>query len=175
MSIIHNLLIGANTVIIVGGSTLAGSSDSVKDFNSNLLKAKILRTVGQGIFLAINVFLLYCVYHAIRQYKRERGGRVHPTLYVLLAAWPLLFVRGLYGVLNGVLPIFNYFNPDNYGPNGLVDGFIISEYILGTTMEWTSCALLMFTYVTSRNDPPKEPLKEWSEMAPTAPAPEVRT
>lgn len=164
MSIIHNLLIGANTVIIVGGSLLAGGSNNVEGFNANLVKAKILRTVGQSIFLSINVFLSFCIVHAMQQYKREHQGKVHPTLYILLTAWPLLFVRGVYGILSGVLPAFNYFNPDNYGADGLKEAFVISEYILSTTMEWASCALLMLTYATSRNDPPKEPLKEWGNI-----------
>ena len=63
-------------------------------------------------------------------------------------------MRGLYGILSGVLPAFNYFNPDNYGPTGLKDSFLVSEYIMGTTMEWTSCTMLMLTYFTSRDDEP---------------------
>jgi hypothetical protein len=37
---------------------------------------------------------------------------------------------------------------------------VISEYVLGTSMEWTACALLMLTYATSRNDPKSADLKE---------------
>ena len=125
----------------------------MKDFNSNLLTAKIMRTVGQSVFLSINVFLLYCILDTIRQSRLEKPNkRTHPTLYILLAIWPCLFIRGLYGILSGVLPAFNYFNPDNYGENGLKDSFLASEYIMGTTMEWLSCTLLMMTYITSRND-----------------------
>jgi hypothetical protein len=58
--------------------------------------------------------------------------------------------------MSGVFPAFNYFNPNNYGETGLLDSFVISEYIMGTAMEWTSCALLMATYLTSRNDPKRD-------------------
>jgi len=157
MAIIHNILIGANSIIISGGSLLAGGHTNVKDFNANLHTAKVLRLTGQSIFLTINVFLLYCIANTIRQFKREHpGARVHPTLYILLAVWPLLFVRGLYGILSSVLTAFNYFSPNNYGPNGLTVSFVTSEYILSTTMEWTSCSLLMLTYISSFADPKRE-------------------
>jgi hypothetical protein len=159
----HNMLIAANSLIIVGGSLLAG--DTVAEFNANIHTARAMRLSGQSIFLSINVFLLYCVFDAILQYKREHpGNRVHPTLYLLLATWPFLFVRGLYGILSSVVPLFNYFSPTNYGADGLIDKFVISEYILSTTMEWTSCALLLATYLTSRNDPKKGNVKEWDDV-----------
>ncbi|KAG5641188.1 hypothetical protein DXG03_005788 [Asterophora parasitica] len=162
MVYMHYFLIVANTIIISGGSQLAGSHDNVKDFNAGLIQAKVMRTVGQSIFLTINAVLLACIFQAIHQYRRENpGARVHPTLYILLVTWPFLFVRGMYGILSGVYPPFNYFDPQNYGEHGLKDSFVVSEYILATTMEWASCALLMLTYYTSRNDPPKLPLEEW--------------
>jgi hypothetical protein len=145
---------------------LAGGHNSVQDFNSNMVTAKAMRTAGQAIFLTINVFLLYCIVDTIRQSRRENPGKgTHPTLLLLLATWPFLFVRGLYGVLSGVLPAFNYFNPNNYGETGLLDSFVISEYIMGTTMEWTSCTLLMATYLTSRNDPKKADLEMSEDKA----------
>ena len=61
--------------------------------------------------------------------------------------------------MSGVLPAFNYFNPDNYGDKGLKDSFLASEYVMGTTMEWVSCSMLMATYITSRNDPKKADLE----------------
>jgi peptidoglycan biosynthesis protein MviN/MurJ (putative lipid II flippase) len=156
MAVMHNLLVGANGIIIAGGSLLAGGSDNVKEFDSNRITEKIMRTVGQSIFLLINTFLLYCILDTIRQARLENPNkRTHPTLLILLAIWPCLIVRGLYGILSGVLPAFNYFNPDNYGPNGLTDSFIASEYVMGTTMEWASCSMLLATYFTSRDDPKK--------------------
>ena len=90
---------------------------------------------------------------AIQQFRCEYPGRpVHPTLYILLATWPLLIVRGLYGIFSSVVLLFNHFSPSDYGQEGLTSSFVIGEYILSTTMEWTSCALLMLTYVSSHND-----------------------
>jgi hypothetical protein len=150
----------ADSFFILGGSLLAGAQNSIQEFNSNMVTAKAMRTAGQGVFLTINVFLVYCIIDTIRQSRREIPDKgTHPTLLLLLATWPLLFVRGLYGVMSAVLPAFNYFNPNNYGETGLLDSFVISEYIMGTTMEWTSCTLLMATYLTSRNDSKKEDLK----------------
>ena len=96
---------------------------------------------------------------------------VHPMLWILLCVWPLLVARGVYGVLSPVVPAFNYFSVSNYDENGLKNAFVVSEYLLGTTTEWTSCALLMLTYVTSRNDPKradfekKEPGREGAALA----------
>jgi peptidoglycan biosynthesis protein MviN/MurJ (putative lipid II flippase) len=135
---------------------MTGTGNGVQDFTANLKTAKALRTTGQAVFLTINIFLLYCIVDTIRQSRRENPGKgTHPTLLLLLATWPLLLIRGLYGVMSGVLPTFNYFNPDNYGESGLENSFIISEYFLGTTMEWSSCTLLILTYLTSRKDPKK--------------------
>ncbi|KIM37943.1 hypothetical protein M413DRAFT_76503 [Hebeloma cylindrosporum] len=160
MAVMHNVLVGANAIIITGGSLLAGGSNTIEDFDASLSTAKIMRTVGQSIFLAINTFLLYCIVDTIHQSRLENPTkRTHPTLLVFLAIWPCLFVRGMYGILSGVLPAFNYFNPDNYEATGLKNSFIVSEYLMGTTMEWVSCTLLMVTYLTSRNDPKKADLE----------------
>ncbi|KAG6844826.1 hypothetical protein H0H87_003393 [Tephrocybe sp. NHM501043] len=167
MAIMHYFLIAANVMIITGGSQLAGDVTDVAAYFANVVSTpKVLRTVGQAIFLSCNALLLFCVLYTIKQYRRENPGRsVHPTLYILLVAWPLLFVRGLYGILSGVYPPFNYFYFDNYDSDGLKDSFVISEYILSTAMEWASCSLLMLTYITSRNDPPKLPPKSWASAA----------
>jgi hypothetical protein len=163
MSVIHYLLIVANAIIISGGSQITGGSETVADFKTNLSRAKAMRVTGQAIFLSMTVFLGYCVVDAIKTCKRDRGGRVHPTLWVFLAIWPLLVVRGVYGVLMPVVPMLDYFTFSNYDEDGLTDRFVISEYVLGTSMEWTACALLMLTYATSRNDPKSADLKEEGE------------
>jgi len=163
MAILHTLLVFANTVIIVGGTLLVGNN--AQQAVQHIPIARDMRVAGQSVFFCITIFLLYCIIDSIRQCKRDHPNTcVHPTLYLLLAAWPCLFVRGLYGILSSVVTMFNYFAPSNYGPNGLTNGFVISEYLLSTTMEWTSCALLMMTYVSSRNDQKKGNLKEWEDV-----------
>lgn len=154
MSRMYWLLVAANAIIIAGGSLLAGGDS--QQFAQNLPTSKGLRVTGQAIFLLINTFLLYCILRTIHQSRRENPGRrIHPTLLLLLAAWPLLFIRGMYGVLAGLLPAFNYFDPSNYTATGFTNSFVTTEYILSTTMEWTSCVLLLSTWYTSRNDPKK--------------------
>ncbi|KAG6852598.1 hypothetical protein C0991_010705 [Blastosporella zonata] len=161
MAIMHHLLIIANVLIIVGGVLLADTKNAINYFKF-LSAAKITRTVGQVVYLTCNVLLLFCILHSMRQYRRENPERkIHLTLYLLFVAWPLLFVRGTYGIISCVYNPFNYFYFGNYGIHGPKDEFVISEYLLATTMEWTSCCLLMLTYVASRNDPPKLPPKSW--------------
>jgi hypothetical protein len=61
--------------------------------------------------------------------------------------------------MSGVLPAFNYFNPDNYGESGMTSSFVISKYVMGTATEWISCMLLMLTYFTSVNNPEVDDLE----------------
>lgn len=164
MAIMHQLLIAANVVIIAGGSSLAGAQTSLEVFNERLHKAVILRTVGGSIFLMLTMVFCPCVLYTIWQYRQEQSrGQMHPTSIILLVAWPFLMVRGVYGILSAVYSPFDYFYPGNYAKDGLKDSFVISEYVLSTAMEWTTCLLLMFTYVTSQNDPPKPPLPSWKK------------
>jgi len=58
MRIILNMAI---SIIITGGSMIAGGHNNVQDFNPNMRAAKALRIAGQSIFLSITVFLLYCI------------------------------------------------------------------------------------------------------------------
>ncbi|KAG6835051.1 hypothetical protein H0H93_005276 [Arthromyces matolae] len=168
MAIMHVWLILANALIVSGGSSLAGGMEDYTQFLHKLHKSKIMRTIGQSVFLTFNTLLLFLIIYTIRQYRREQQGKptttIHPTLLILLITWPFLFVRGLYGILSGIYGPFNYFYLSNYDANGLKDSFVISEYILATTMEWTSCSLLMFSYITSLNDPPIPPLPSWKDQ-----------
>jgi len=158
------LLSSAHGIIISGGTMVVRDNNTVQQFNRNPPAAQALRTAGQAILLIINIRLIYCIVDTIRKSRRKNPGkRTHPTLLLLFATCPLLFVRGLYGVMSGVLPAFNYFNPDNYGEMGFTSSFVISEYIMGPTMEWGSCTLLMLAYFTSLNNPKTVDLEVYSE------------
>lgn len=150
---VHYALVVANAIIIAGGSILAGNVGVAID-PSKIATAKALRCAGQAVFLAITCVLLGCIVATIRQNRRERG-KVHPTLLILLGIWPWLAVRGLYGVLASYLDKFSYYYEGNYDEHGLTNGFVASEYVLGTMTEWVSCLLLMATCFTSLHDPPK--------------------
>jgi hypothetical protein len=121
-----------------------------------------MRNAGQSVFLSFNDFL-FCIFREICIQDKPLLA-VHPTPFVLLAVWPLLLIRWLYGLLSGLLPVFNHFDSRNYTADGLSGAFVVSEYILGTPMEWTSCLLGMFTYFTPRNDPRKAYLKSWDDV-----------
>ena len=149
---------------IIGGTIVNGDNNTTQQLSRNLPSSKALRTTGQAELLAVNIFFVLCIVNTIQQSRRENPDKhIHPTLLLLLATCPLLFVRGVYGVMSGVLPGFNYFDPDNYGETGLTNSFVISEYIMGTTMEWCSCTLLMLTYFTSLNDSRTADLEMYSE------------
>jgi hypothetical protein len=135
-----------------------------RDHNQNLPSDKALRTAGQAGLLTVNILFACCTVNTIRQSRRENPGkRTHPALLLLLATCLLLLVRGLYGVMSGVVPRFNYYDPNNYGETGLTSSFVISEYIMGTLMEWVSCTLLMLTYFTSLDDSGTADLEAYSE------------
>ena len=144
---------------------LPGGKNNPQHFNRNLPAAKGLRTAGLAGLLTMNIILLYCVVDTIRQSRHENPGkRTHPTLLLLLATCLLLFVRGVYGVVSGVLPAFNYFDPSNYGERGFHSSFVISECIMGTAMEWGGCTLLMLTHFTSLpHDPQTADLEVYPE------------
>lgn len=170
MSIVNVLLTGADAIVISGLSAKDGvhliletviycsyitggslmSGNGTKDFNKNLKTAAAMRAAGQIIFLMINTFLAYCIVNTISQSRRENARKgTHPTLLILSVICPLLFIRGLYGVMSGILPTFNF------GEGGLAYSFITSEYFVGNVIEWSSCFLLMLTYFASQNQPKK--------------------
>ncbi|KLO18545.1 hypothetical protein SCHPADRAFT_936044 [Schizopora paradoxa] len=154
MSIMHWFLIGANTMIIVGGTMLSNSMNSNGDdlpTQQDLNTSKALRLAGQSIFLAINLLLAFSIARTFRMSLRELGF-VHNTLKLLALAWPFLIVRGVFGILQATLTEFSYYNIDNYDAKGLKRSFIVAEYLLATLEEWCSCAILMSTFLASRHD-----------------------
>ncbi|SAM83819.1 uncharacterized protein UBRO_06473 [Ustilago bromivora] len=74
--IVDWLLVGANTIIISGGSlSSAAYTDkelSPSQVRSRLDASKALRAAGQAIFLAVNMALLACVAITIHQHRHHR-------------------------------------------------------------------------------------------------------
>ncbi|PWN52773.1 hypothetical protein IE53DRAFT_384749 [Violaceomyces palustris] len=160
-------LIAANALIIAGGSlnSSAAFDDTLSATKRNSLDntAKIMRTIGQSIFLAINVGLFVCIIVTVQQCRRVKQGSRwfgHPTLLLLILTWPFLATRGIFGVLQSAMPEFSYFNTDNFTQTGFTGIFLTEEFCMATMPEWVSCALLLGTYLTSRGDPPKPPIEE---------------
>jgi hypothetical protein len=131
----------ANTVIIVGGSQASGANYTSDNYWSRFNTAQILRAVGQGIFLYINLMLAVFLYLSFSQDRSPTGTlprpwprffrvepdhgavdaqdrpettRVDPTLRVLIIAWPPLIIRGLFGLLQAIVRPINYSHPDAY-------------------------------------------------------------
>ncbi|GAC94923.1 hypothetical protein PHSY_002496 [Pseudozyma hubeiensis SY62] len=180
------LLVAANAIIIAGGSLSSGAYTdktlSPSQVRSKLEASKAMRGAGQAVFLTINVALLVCIVVTMRQHvqgryedadnhatrtstKEERHQSArrpwygHLTLLLLATAWPFLVVRGVFGVLQAVLPDLNYFNSEVYDANGLTQQFVIEETCMVTMMEFISAAILTSTYWASRSDP------DWRQQA----------
>jgi hypothetical protein len=142
--------------------------------------ARILRAVGQALFLAINFFLAVFLWLTVKQdrsisgtlprgwphffrVKPDHGAvdaanrdmsvprRLDPILIVLFAAWPPLIIRGIFGLLQALIPQINYAHPDAYvGFNDFTKTFIVCENLLAVLPEWTACCLLCATIFTRR-------------------------
>ncbi|KAK9895234.1 hypothetical protein P389DRAFT_90184 [Cystobasidium minutum MCA 4210] len=147
---VHSLLIPANAIIMTGGSFLAGDAgEDPTDFDS---RAKIMRSVGSGIFLAVTLFYNACVVKTFITARRESKSRTHPTLPILAIVGVLLIVRGLFGLLQSAVWSLSYVNPSNYTSHGFTSRFIALEYCLTVLPEFTSAALMNLTYWTARKD-----------------------
>ncbi|PWN39735.1 hypothetical protein IE81DRAFT_258772 [Ceraceosorus guamensis] len=168
---IHWLLIGANAMIITGGSLLtSGNSDLSTSSgiagaeanwssNSNLQTCKVLRAVGQSIFLLINIGLAASLASCAIRYKNSMG-KWHLTLVPLVVAWPFLAARGAFGIAQAVDDSLIYYNPAIYDKNGLSSHFVLVEYLAATMTEWIACALLLST----RHFDAPEPIEQKSDV-----------
>ncbi|CDR88757.1 uncharacterized protein SPSC_05589 [Sporisorium scitamineum] len=84
---------------------------------------------------------------------QERPWYAHPTLLLLLITWPFLMVRGIFGVLQAVIPDLNYFNSEVYDANNLTQQFVTEETCMVTMMEFISAAILTSTFFATRPEP----------------------
>ncbi|KAJ7174873.1 hypothetical protein C8R46DRAFT_1081947 [Mycena filopes] len=162
------ILLIANVVIVLGGSYLSRGVNghgtaSPQEMQNAMQVSRIMRTAGQAVFVACNVALLGFIVATVRNDRRSgtRKGAlgVHPTLILLLVVWIPLIIRGVFGVLQSADFELSYYNPANYSPSGFSAHFTLVEYLLGVTTEWSAAVLLSCTYYTSRNDPPKPPVR----------------
>ncbi|PPR00400.1 hypothetical protein CVT24_004478 [Panaeolus cyanescens] len=161
--IVHSFLILANAAIITGGSYLAGADFSKPDDPDTIRRfdvAKIARTSGQSVFLAVNFLLIGTILATIYGEKKRGVKKTHPTLILLVIVWFPLITRGIFGVLQSSVWSLSYYNPENYISTGFTPRFVAIEYMLGVVTEWVSCLLLLTTYYTSRNDPSKGDIAE---------------
>jgi hypothetical protein len=104
MVIVHAVLIVANVVVVYGGAQLAGADYSNPDspHTKKILQiGEITRGLGQGLFLACNLGLLFAILVTI-QGEKKAGRKLHTTLVLLLIAWVPLVLRGIFGLMQAV-------------------------------------------------------------------------
>lgn len=140
----HYMLIPANAILIAGGTLTIGIEAQDWNTSSRVKAGKIMRIVGQSIFLVGCVFLLS--YAARLRLVRKLKGS--PLTAVLLAGPPLL-VRGAFGIISAVMDEYNYYDFSNYTESGIKTRFLVGEYLMGTTMEYLATAILLLSHFTS--------------------------
>jgi hypothetical protein len=154
------ILLPANILIIVGGSLMQAHSADYDFFvpTFNQQTGEILRAVGLGLFLAV---IQYYAVELWLTFRDKRTPRPYPrVLWLLTPLYPLLTVRGVYGILSAVDNDYNYYNPQVYTDAGLSSSFLVVEYVMGTTMEWLCCLLLLISYLYPEG-------KTWSQWIKT--------
>lgn len=141
--IFHYMLIPANAMVIAGGSILSGINyDDLQAELGKVTLSKVLRTVGQAIFLSMTICLILLNVYVFQKEKI----RNHVTIAVMLAA-PFLLVRGIFGILSIYINDMNYYDLSNYNENGNVSGnLVIYEYVLSTTMEFVAALFLILKF-----------------------------
>ncbi|KAK6458442.1 uncharacterized protein RJT20DRAFT_147677 [Scheffersomyces xylosifermentans] len=143
--IFHLILIPANILVIIGGVELAGATNEPAT-HGKIQQARILRTVGQAIFLAQTAiavaFAFWCRF----------GEKIkHINVIAILIVSPFILVRGIFGVLSIYLGKMDYFDMSNYNGSSIKGSFVAFEYALGTSMEFITAVVYISTYYISRS------------------------
>ncbi|KAI0461617.1 hypothetical protein LJB42_000916 [Komagataella kurtzmanii] len=140
--LLYCLTVVANVLVVVGGTLLA--SVNANEYGNNLSRinsSKGLRATGQALFLMSTLAVLTLaacaiVLDNIRSY----------LLASVFLATPFLLVRGVYGLLSPFVQGANYASMANYASTGMSTSFIVTEYVLATTMEFISGCIFLSTY-----------------------------
>lgn len=156
-AIFHWTLIPANAMVIAGGSMLAGIDyDRLLEEHNKVVTSKILRTVGQALFLTMTICLVLLNLYI---FAKERI-RNHITIAVMMAG-PFLLVRGIFGILSIYIDLMNYYQLSNYTQNGSVGHkLVVYEYVLSTTMEFVAAVILMSKYWFDERHPTEKLLED---------------
>lgn len=142
----HLLLIPANSLVIAGGTMLAGVQDldAVKD---KVTASKAIRTTGQSIFLLMTLLVIVLASNALKKEKIQN----HFNVTVLFAS-PFLIVRGVFGILAIYMKDMDYFQFSNYDGSGSNHKLVVYEYVLSTTMELVASLFLVSNFLLERSD-----------------------
>lgn len=154
-AIFLTVLVPANVLLIIAGISLAGvTTEDVEQQSSLIRNSKVLRTIGQSMFLGLTCTAIIANIGVI-WYQRVRN--LYTT--VALIAAPFLFVRGIFGVLSIYISSMNYFNIANY-LHGLSSQVVMFEYVLGTTMELLASLSLSSPFLLDK----KNPKNDWNYL-----------
>lgn len=138
----HTALVPANILVIAGGAILSGiSASDLQKESGDVTTAKILRTVGQLVFLLLTSILILL---ALASYTRDNVKNW--AVVSVLAASPFILTRGIFGLLSIYIKSMDYFDMSNYGDFGIGNSLIIYEYCLGTTMELLCLLCILLNY-----------------------------
>lgn len=102
----------ANALVIVGGLLpLALARDEILEAWENdaplIQSSKALRGVGQGIFLAITIFVVAALSSDAFTRSKSASSRLRTEITILLAACPFIVVRGAFGLAQAVESMIN--------------------------------------------------------------------
>lgn len=136
-SIFHLLLIVGTVLIIYGSTSLAST---LLDDHATITRARIIRTVGLSIILALDLLTFYFAWNMYR----TKGVRHQPELNILAFVAPFLIIRGVYSILT------IYVAPLKVLEFSLTATLlVIGEYVMGVLMEFISAVLLISVYYAS--------------------------
>ncbi|SPC63157.1 uncharacterized protein UHOD_06473 [Ustilago sp. UG-2017b] len=135
--IVDWLLVGANTIIISGGS-LSSAAYTDKELSPSQVEVVSDTPAPEK------------AQELPAEESRRRPWFGHATLLLLLATWPFLAIRGAFGVAQAIVPDLNYFNSEVYDANNLTAQFVTEETCFVTIMEFISAAILATSYFTTR-------------------------
>ncbi|ANZ75679.1 BA75_03310T0 [Komagataella pastoris] len=142
IGLLYCLTVVANVLVAVGGTLLASLNANEYDNKlSRIDTSKGLRATGQALFLISTLAVLalaacVVILDNIRSY----------LLASVFLATPFLLVRGLYGLISPFVQGVNYASMANYTSTGMSTSFIVTEYVLSTTMEFISGCIFLSTY-----------------------------
>ncbi|WOO86345.1 uncharacterized protein LOC62_07G009826 [Vanrija pseudolonga] len=144
IAIVDAWLIPGNALIVGGGVMMAAKMDVkspehagltvdevLKRNARHLATAKVLRTAGYGVFLVLIV--VYCGF-IVKTWTRP--GRSNSTLVIVTIVAMLLFIRGVFGVLQSSMNNLSYYNPSSYRADGMAPRFTAMEYCLAVVPEF---------------------------------------
>lgn len=134
----------ANILVIIGATDLTSViGESPQQQASLLNQSKVLRTVGQSMFLG-SMFVAVLVNQYVMWVQKVRNIYTR----MAFAAAPFFLVRGVFGVMSIYIPAMNYFDVLD-ASSGFKTDTVIYDYVLGTTTELVGSALLVLTWLAN--------------------------